>query len=145
MRTIDILAVDVEGWELNVMRGLTLERYRPRVAILENFSDEAEYVAFMAARGYERWCRLEPNDVYVRRSRSRQIANQLVPTPDSVSGVTDLKGQLAEQRKVPIISLLGATEGSSSHFGAALGGLNAVEHKVGWASRAAAHGKYSNR
>src|SRR5271165_2853011 len=25
---IDILAVDVEGWELNVMRGLTLDKYR---------------------------------------------------------------------------------------------------------------------
>jgi hypothetical protein len=54
--------------------------------------------------------------------------------------VTDLKGQLAEQRKIPIISLLGATEGSSSHFGAALGELNAVEHKIGRASGATAHG-----
>jgi FkbM family methyltransferase len=63
---IDILAVDVEGWELNVMRGLTLNRYRPTVIILENLFDDAEYVAFMAARGYKRWHRLEPNDIYAR-------------------------------------------------------------------------------
>lgn len=68
---IDILAVDVEGWELNVMRGLTVERYRPKVVILENLFNDAEYVAFMGARGYERWCRLEPNDVYVRHRHDR--------------------------------------------------------------------------
>ena len=68
---IDILAVDVEGWELNVMRGLTLERYRPKVVILENLFNDAEYVAFMAARGYERWRRLEPNDVYLRHRHDR--------------------------------------------------------------------------
>jgi FkbM family methyltransferase len=66
LSAIDILAVDVEGWELNVMRGLTLERYLPRVVILENLFNDPEYVAFMGARGYERWRRLEPNEVYVR-------------------------------------------------------------------------------
>lgn len=33
---IDIVSVDVEGWELTVMRGLTFEKYRPKVVILEN-------------------------------------------------------------------------------------------------------------
>lgn len=65
-RVIDILAVDVEGWELNVMRGLTLDRYWPKVVILENLFDDPEYVAFMGARGYERRHWLEPNDVYMR-------------------------------------------------------------------------------
>jgi len=79
LRTIDILAVDVEGWELNVMRGLTLERYRPKVVIMENNFNDAEYVAFMGARGYERWRRLEPNDVYVRPiSRLQQLADRFV-------------------------------------------------------------------
>jgi FkbM family methyltransferase len=39
LRAIDILAVDVEGWELDVMRGLT--RYQPEVVILENIFDSA--------------------------------------------------------------------------------------------------------
>jgi FkbM family methyltransferase len=67
LRAIDILAVDVEGWELNVMRGLTIERYKPKVVILENNSDEPEYIAFMSSIGYERWRRLLPNDIYVKR------------------------------------------------------------------------------
>ena len=69
LRAIDILCVDVEGWELNVMRGLTLERYRPKVVILESVFNDPEYIAFMQARGYRLWRRLEPNDVYVRADR----------------------------------------------------------------------------
>ncbi|MEA5442683.1 FkbM family methyltransferase [Cyanobium gracile] len=66
LKRIDILAIDVEGWELNVLRGLTLSRYRPKVIILESLFEDPEYVSYMNARGYKRWRRLEPNDVYVR-------------------------------------------------------------------------------
>ena len=66
LKKIDILAIDVEGWELNVMRGLTLNRYRPKVIILENLFDDPEYTSYLKGQGYHRWRRLEPNDVYVR-------------------------------------------------------------------------------
>jgi FkbM family methyltransferase len=62
---VDILAVDVEGWELNVMRGFSIERYRPSVIILENLFKSEGYVAYMATAGYKLWQRLEPNDVYI--------------------------------------------------------------------------------
>lgn len=88
---IDVLAVDVEGWELNVMRGLTLERYKPRVVILENLFDDREPVAFMGARGYKRWRRLEPNDVYVRRG-FRQKADSLASTEQSIISRQQLTG-----------------------------------------------------
>jgi FkbM family methyltransferase len=82
LRTIDILSVDVEGWELNVMRGLTLKRYRPKVVILESVFNNPAYIAFMRARGYRLWRRLEPNDVYVRRGlRIRQLADGLAKWP----------------------------------------------------------------
>ena len=78
LRVIDILCVDVECWELNVMRGLSLERYRPKIVILESVFNEPEYAAFMQARGYSLWRRLEPNDVYVRRgSAIRRMAGHL--------------------------------------------------------------------
>lgn len=66
LQTIDVLAIDVEGWELNVMRGLSVNRYQPKVVILENLFDEAGHVSFMSERGYKRWRRLDPNDVYIR-------------------------------------------------------------------------------
>lgn len=61
----DVLAVDVEGWELNVLRGLSLEKYRPKVAILENVFRNPEYTAYMQSRGYELWKSIEPNEIYV--------------------------------------------------------------------------------
>lgn len=63
LKDIDILAVDVEGWELNVMRGLT--RFQPKTIILENLFLSNDYVEFMRERGYALWRRYPPNDIYV--------------------------------------------------------------------------------
>lgn len=63
---LDIVAVDVEGWELEVLDGLTFDRYQPRVLIVENLFIDAAYSRVMRARGYSLWRRVGPNDVYVR-------------------------------------------------------------------------------
>lgn len=67
VKNLDIVAVDVEGWELNVMRGLSIKKYCPKVVILENLFDKEEYVDFMKSHGYILWNRLNPNDIYVRK------------------------------------------------------------------------------
>ena len=63
---IDLLAVDVEGWELSVMRGINLAKYRPKVVILENLFEDASYLSFMNDVGYVFWQHILFNDVYVR-------------------------------------------------------------------------------
>ncbi|ADL02596.1 FkbM family methyltransferase [Brevundimonas subvibrioides] len=63
---IDLLAIDVEGWELDVMRGFDLERFAPRVVILENLFDDPGYRDYMTERGYRLWDTVVPNEVYVR-------------------------------------------------------------------------------
>jgi FkbM family methyltransferase len=63
---IDLLAIDVEGWELDVMRGLSTKKYRPRVVILENLFRSRSYRTFMKRNGYTLWKRLKPNEVYIR-------------------------------------------------------------------------------
>lgn len=63
---IDLLALDVEGWELNVMRGLSIERYRPKVVILENLFNDDRYRDFMREQGYGLWKTLSPNEIYIR-------------------------------------------------------------------------------
>jgi FkbM family methyltransferase len=63
---IDLLAVDVEGWELKVLRGIDLAKYRPKVVILENLTNDASYLSFMRGVGYIYWKHIELNDVYVR-------------------------------------------------------------------------------
>jgi FkbM family methyltransferase len=65
---IDLVSVDVEGWELEVLDGLDIARFRPRVLIIENLFGELRYQAYMRHRGYVLWRRIEPNDIYVAPS-----------------------------------------------------------------------------
>lgn len=73
---IDVLAIDVEGWELNVMRGLTLDKYRPKVVILENLFNDRGYRSYMQEHGYRLWQTLAPNEVYVRSSEMPEQAGR---------------------------------------------------------------------
>lgn len=63
---VDLLAVDVEGWELSVMRGLSQEQLLPQVVILENLFADPEYHDYMAGRGYRLWQSISHNEIYVR-------------------------------------------------------------------------------
>jgi FkbM family methyltransferase len=69
VRRLDVLSVDVEGWELEVLDGLDFERYRPGVVIVENLFADRGYRRAMRRRGYVRWRHLAPNEVYVEPRR----------------------------------------------------------------------------
>ena len=87
---IDIVAVDVEGWELEVLDGLDIARFKPRVLIVENLFGEARYRTYMRRRGYGLWRRIEPNDIYVApseiswRDRVIQSVDRVRSTGDGV-------------------------------------------------------------
>jgi len=68
---IDIVAVDVEGWELEVLDGLDMARFKPRVLVIENLFAEQRYQTYMRNKGYELWRRTAPNDIYVIGSEIR--------------------------------------------------------------------------
>lgn len=68
---IDVLAVDVEGWECEVLDGLDFEKFTPRVLIIENVFGDDVYRDYMRARGYELWRYIDPNDIYVASSEFR--------------------------------------------------------------------------
>jgi FkbM family methyltransferase len=74
---VDMLAVDVEGWELNVMRGFNIDHYQPDVVILENFGTEPEYTAHMREHGYKLWLRQEPNEIYIRHGKLRRLVAKI--------------------------------------------------------------------
>ncbi|AWN43798.1 FkbM family methyltransferase [Methylobacterium durans] len=63
---IDVLAIDVEGWEVEVLRGFSLDRYRPKVAIIENLFLDGAYEEHMKQFGYSLWETHHPNQIYVR-------------------------------------------------------------------------------
>jgi FkbM family methyltransferase len=68
---IDVLTVDVEGWEREVLDGLDFAKFTPRVLIVENVFGDDEYRDYMRAKGYGLWRYIDPNDIYVASSELR--------------------------------------------------------------------------
>ncbi len=101
---IDVLSVDVEGWELEVLRGLTLATYRPTVLIIENLFGDAEYVRYMRLAGYCLWMRRPPNDVYVAaqaltwRERLRAALGTALRAAASIRGSRRSVGSADQKR-----------------------------------------------
>jgi hypothetical protein len=62
---LHIVSVDVEGWELEVLDGLSFDRYQPTVLIVENLFRERSYRRSLRERGYTLWRHASHNDVYV--------------------------------------------------------------------------------
>jgi FkbM family methyltransferase len=77
LSAVDMVAIDVEGWELDVMRGFSIERFRPKVVVLENLFRSRSYRSFMRGRGYRRWKRLKPNEIYIRKDLKLTIGERL--------------------------------------------------------------------
>lgn len=63
LQSIDILMIDVEGWELEVLSGFNLEKYNPKVVCLENLGFSPEYILYMGNAGY-RLVRKEAQDEF---------------------------------------------------------------------------------
>jgi len=62
---IDVLAIDVEGWELEVMRGLT--SIMPTIVVLENLSLDPLYEQYMDKIGYEKVINIHINYIFKRK------------------------------------------------------------------------------
>jgi FkbM family methyltransferase len=58
---LDLLCVDVEGYESQVMAGLSLDIWKPEVLVIESWLDE-----FPTPDGYDKRLRLQYDNVYVR-------------------------------------------------------------------------------
>lgn len=64
---IDLVSIDVEGGEKDVLDGFDLDRYRPRILLIENDRPAArEIEPYLGDRGYRKFHRQKINDFYVR-------------------------------------------------------------------------------
>lgn len=65
---IDFASIDVEGGELNLLRGFDLARWRPTVLLIEDWDRPADDLVrqYVEQRGYTRCGRQRHNSVFVR-------------------------------------------------------------------------------
>ena len=78
---IDLVSIDTEGCELDVLDGFSLERFKPRVLVIENDRPSGQSIeAYLADRGYRKFHRQKINDFYVRRDIPPNELNLNVPS-----------------------------------------------------------------
>lgn len=65
--TLDVLAVDVEGNELDVLRGCDLARWKPKVVIVEEWEEHGPASTYLKGFGYERKGRSVHNTLFVMK------------------------------------------------------------------------------
>jgi len=69
--TIDFFSLDVEGFELNVLRGMNPDRYRPKLILVEaRYFDEVD--AFLTSNDYEHVKQMSRLDHLYRDARLSQ-------------------------------------------------------------------------
>jgi FkbM family methyltransferase len=62
---VDVVSIDVEGWELEVLKGLDTQRWQPGVLIIENLLQDTRYRTTIEALGFRLWRSPFPNQVFV--------------------------------------------------------------------------------
>lgn len=66
--SIDLVSIDTEGCEIDVLEGFDLDRFKPRVLVIENDRPAGEAIEpYLERRGYRKFHRQVINDFYIRR------------------------------------------------------------------------------
>jgi FkbM family methyltransferase len=70
---VDFVSIDVEGFELDVLRGFSLSKYRPDLILIEDHVRKLELHRYLAGQGYRLIERTFLNNWYVPRSAHRPV------------------------------------------------------------------------
>lgn len=65
---LDYLTIDVEGTELDVLHGLSIERWQPTMVVIESWVDGGPVRSYMVDAGYGFVIRIGVNDIFRRKS-----------------------------------------------------------------------------
>lgn len=68
VNSIDILSIDVEGWELEVMGGFDSNKFNPKVVLLENVLHDENYISYMGDIGYKLDEKLNYNYIFIKQN-----------------------------------------------------------------------------
>lgn len=66
---LDFLSIDVEGNEIEVMKGFNVEKFQPKVILLENYLHETSYTDYMNSLDYELHHKIDYNYIYKNKKQ----------------------------------------------------------------------------
>ena len=64
---VDILSIDVEGWEIEVMKGLNTQNIDCKLIVVENFLNDNSYNDYFESIGYHLSDIIEYNHIYIKK------------------------------------------------------------------------------
>jgi FkbM family methyltransferase len=71
---VDVLSIDVEGHELSVLRGFSIDYFKPKVIIIENLFNMAEYDRYMTVFNYKKVGVIGPNEIYISEEFQKYLS-----------------------------------------------------------------------
>ncbi|MDP3211520.1 FkbM family methyltransferase [Methylotenera sp.] len=76
VKSLDVVSIDVEGHELEVLKGISIEKWLPRIFIIEDNSTfiSDEISSYMKSKNYFRFFRTGVNDWYAHKN-DRELVN----------------------------------------------------------------------
>lgn len=66
LNNVDVIIIDVEGFELEVLKGIRFDKLKPALVISENIQCDYKQHEYMIEQGYVLNKRIDINDFYVR-------------------------------------------------------------------------------
>ena len=79
---IDFLSIDTEGTELDVIEGIDLSKWKPKIIALENNFEDHNYRRTMYNYGYVLYERIGVNDYYIEQSYVPKMDNGILDLRD---------------------------------------------------------------
>lgn len=69
INNVDILSIDTEGWEIEVMNGIDVEKTNIKLVVMENLMHLQSYTEYMESIGYTLRERIEYNYIYTKKDQ----------------------------------------------------------------------------
>lgn len=64
-KKIDFISIDTEGTEIDVLKGFNINKWKPKLLIIENNFNDSEIEIYLKNFGYKKDKRIEVNDFYI--------------------------------------------------------------------------------
>ena len=64
---VDYVSIDVEGWELNVLKGFNIKKYSPKIIVVEDLGENVELEKYIESEGYKFFKKIEYNKIYEKQ------------------------------------------------------------------------------